>query len=79
MTHNRQGVLSPEEIANAQNAINQGTTGGEGSQAMQGFTGMQSGGMVKPGDKVEAQNAMRGMQAGGIVKPGDKIEAESKM
>jgi hypothetical protein len=76
MTQNRQGLLNQEEITKAQNAMNQGATG----QAMQQqFTGMQSGGMVKPGDKVEAQNAMQGMQSGGMVKPGDKIEAKSQM
>ena len=41
--------------------------------------GIQAGGMVKPGDKVEAKNAMQGVQSGGLVKPGDKIEAQNRM
>jgi MOSC domain-containing protein YiiM len=74
MAQNKQqgGILRPDEIARAQNEMNQtGSTGGAGT--------VTQGGMVKPGDKIEAQNAITGTQSGGMVKAGDKIEAQSEM
>ncbi len=73
MAQNKQqgGILRPDEIARAQNEMGQTGGGGSGNATQ--------GGMVKPGDKIEAQNAITGTQSGGMVKEGDKVEAQSEM
>ncbi|GAB1475448.1 hypothetical protein MASR2M70_02800 [Bacillota bacterium] len=78
------GMLSPEEVAKAQNEINQslmGSTGssGSGGSGGSGTGGSDSGRTVKPGDKIKAKDAISGNQSGGMVSKGDKIEAQSEM
>ncbi len=73
------GILSPDEVAKAQNEINQAMSGSTGRSGSGDSGGSGSGGTVKPGDKIKAKDAISGNQSGGIVNQGDKVEAQNEM